>query len=72
MLLIAASIVGICNCAMYCCALLCVFCNHLDGEERAGCFYLFVFLMSYNCCYYVALPHGAVSWSAVFDCGIIR
>ena len=30
------------------------FCNHLNREERAGCFALFVFLMSHDCC--VALP----------------
>ena len=28
-------------------------------------------LLKYCCCgCYVALPHGAVVWSAVFDCGI--
>ena len=40
-LLIVTSIVGFCNCSMFCCALLYVhssFANHLDGEERAGCF----------------------------------
>ena len=31
------------------------FCNHLDGEERAACFALFVFLVSRDCC--MALPH---------------
>ena len=30
------------------------FCNHLDGEERAGCFTKFVLLVSRVCC--VALP----------------
>ena len=30
-------------------------CNHLEGEERAGCFALFVFLVSCDCC--VALLH---------------
>ena len=44
------------------------FCNHLDGEERAGCFTLFVFLVSRDC--YVALPHGVSGLSAVSDCGI--
>ena len=44
--------------------------NHLDGEERAGCFTLFVFLVSCDCYCSVALPHGAVDWSAVSDCGI--
>ena len=35
-----------------------LFCNHLDGEERAGCFTLTVFLM--------ALSHGAAGSSGVF------
>ena len=34
------------------------FCNHLDGEEKAGCFTQFVFLVSCDCC--VALPRGAM------------
>ena len=25
-------------------------CNHLDVEERAGCFASFVFLVSHDCC----------------------
>ena len=41
-----------------------VFSNHLDGEERAGCF---VLLVSSDCC--VALPHGSMGLSAVCDCG---
>ena len=50
------------------CVTLCpfLFCNHIDGEERAGCFALFVFLVS--CC--VALPHDATGLSTVCDCGI--
>ena len=43
-MLIVTLIVGFCNCSMCCCALL--FCNHLVGEVRAGCFALFVFLVS--------------------------
>ena len=42
---------GFYNCSMLCCALL--LCNHLDREERAGCFAKFVFLMS--CDFYVAV-----------------
>ena len=38
-------------------------CNHLDGEERDGCFALFVFLVSRDCC--VALPGDAKGLSAV-------
>ena len=69
--LIVASIVGFCICSMFCCALLCAhkwFCNHLDGEERVGCFALFVFLVSRDCC--VALPNGAMGLSVVCGCGI--
>ena len=35
-----------------------------------GCFALIIFLMSFYCKCYVAIPHGAVGWSAVCDCGI--
>ena len=41
-------------------------CNHLDGEERAGCFTLFAFTVSRDCC--AALPHGAMDFSTVCDC----
>ena len=44
--------------------------HHLDGEERAGCFALTVFLMSWDSKCSVYFPLGAVSWSAVCDCGI--
>ena len=37
-LFIVTPIVGVCNCSMFCCTL-------LYGEERAGYFALFVFLM---------------------------
>ena len=40
----------------------------LNGEERAGCFALFVFLVSRDCC--VALTHDDTCLSAVCDCGI--
>ena len=40
----------------------------LDGEERAGCFALFVFLVSRDCCF--ALTLDATGLSAVCDCGI--
>ena len=57
---------GFCNCSMFSCALL--FCNHLDEEERAGLFALFVFLVSRDCC--AALPHDTLGVSAVCVCGI--
>ena len=68
-----APIVGFCVCSMFCCSLICVlssFANHVDGEEGAGCFTLFVFMLSCDDYCYVALPHGAVDSSAVSDCGI--
>ena len=46
------------------------FSHHLDGEERAGCLALIVFLVSCDSQCFVALPHGAVGWSAVCACGI--
>ena len=52
------------------CVTLCPFwfCNHLDEEVRAGCFALFVFLVSRDS--YVALPHDVMGLSSVCDCGI--
>ena len=41
------------------------FCNHLDEEERAGCF---VFYCFFGCP--AAIPCGAVGWYVVCDCGI--
>ena len=43
-----------------------LFCDHLDGEERAGCFAYFVFLVSRDCC--VAISLSAMGLSAVCDC----
>ena len=46
------------------------FCNRLDEKERAGYFAFIVFWIScYSKCP-VALPYGAVGWSAVCDCGV--
>ena len=45
-------------------------CNHLDEQERSGCFAFIVLQMS---CYFkcpVTLHDGTVGWSAVCDCGI--
>ena len=52
-------ILGFCNCSMFCCALLCVHSSFaiISMGKRAGCFALFVFLTSCDCC--VALPHDA-------------
>ena len=46
------------------------FCNYLDEEKRAGNFDFIVFWMSCYCKCVVALPHGAVGWYVVCDCGI--
>ena len=61
---------GFCNCFFLLCVTSCpfLFCNHRDGKEKAGCFVLFVFLVSGDFC--VALPYNATGWSAVCDCGI--
>ena len=45
-------------------------CNQLDEEERAGCLAFIVFRMSCYCKCFVALPRGAVGWSAICDSGI--
>ena len=42
----------------------------LEDEERASCFTLVVFLMSYDGWCSVALPCGAMGLSVVCDCGI--
>ena len=44
--------------------------NHLEEEERAGCFAFVVIRMSCYCICSVVLPYGALGWSAVCDCGI--
>ena len=44
-----------------------MFCNHLDGEERAVCLAKFVFLVLCGCC--VALPRGVMGLHGVCDCG---
>ena len=46
------------------------FCNHLNEEEVSWllCFYCFLDVLLLK--RLVALPHGAVVWSSVCDCGI--
>ena len=61
LLFIVAPIVGFCTCSVFCCALLCV------HSSLAISFALFVYLVSGDCC--VAVPRGAISLSAVYDCG---
>ena len=43
---------------------------HLEEEEKAGCFAFIVLQMTCYCKCSMALPHGAVGWSAVCDGGI--
>ena len=52
------------------CVTVCPFyiCNHLDGEDRAGCFAVFVFLVSRDYC--VALLQDATGLSEVCECDI--
>ena len=68
-LFVGGSVLGLCF-VIYSISCHSRFCNHLDGEKRANCCTLSVFLMSCDSQYSVALPHGAVGWSVVCDCGI--
>ena len=43
---------------------------NLEEDEKASCFVILVVGMYCCCGLSVALPHGAVGWSAVCDCGI--
>ena len=44
--------------------------HRLEEEEKAGCFAFITLQMSCYCKYYLALPHGTMGLSAVWDCGI--
>ena len=57
--IVAPMFVGFCVSSMFCCALLCVLSS-----------FVIISLVFCDCCCSVALPHGAVGWSAVCDCGI--
>ena len=48
----------------------CLFLKKNVIDKRTGCLSLIVIRMSCYCEYPVALPQGAVGWSAVCDCGI--
>ena len=57
---------GVFNCSMFCCTLIYVhssFAIILMGKRE-----LVALLSLSSCC--VALPHGAMGLSAVYDCGI--
>ena len=49
------------------CITLCpfAFCNHLEEEEKAGCFAVIVLQMYCYCKCYVALPYGPVGLRCV-------
>ena len=58
---------GFCVCSMFCCKLLCYlssFAIILKGLRLVA-------LLCLSSCYLVALLHGAMSWSAVWDCGTL-
>ena len=64
---------GFCACLCFWYALLCVlfsFAIILKGKRELVICSFVVLRMSYYCKYYVALPYGAVGWSAACDCGI--
>ena len=64
---------GVCDCSVFCCALLCVRSgvSVVSGGGGGGgllCLVWFVFLVSRGG--WAALPRGASGLSAVCDCGI--
>ena len=62
---------GVCNCSMFCCTLLCVHSSIsiiLMGKRELVALLGFVFLVSRGG--RAALPRGATGLSAVCDCGI--
>ena len=50
--------------------LVCITLTFLDEDEIAGSFAFIAFWVSCYCKCIVALPHGAMGWSVVYDCGI--
>ena len=54
----------------YLLCVLSIFCNHLEEEAKAGCFAFTALRIRCYCKCFVALPHSAVNWYAVCDCGI--
>ena len=75
LLLLAFCFVGVCDCSVFCCALLCVrsgvavvlVCVCVGGGGGC-CFAWFVFLVSRGG--WAAILRGASGFSAVCDCGI--
>ena len=44
--------------------------SYLEEEELAGFFAIIVLQMYCYCTCPMALPHGAMGWSTVCDCGV--
>ena len=65
-LLIVTPIVGLCNCSMFCCALLCVHSSFAIISKGKSA--LFVFLVPHDGC--LALPRDTMGLTAVCDGGI--
>ena len=61
-------VVGILCLSLFCCALLCVLSSF--AIILAVCFAFIVLGMSCYCKCSVTLPHSAMGWSALCDCGI--
>ena len=69
---IVVTIVVLCICSLFYCSLPCILSGIviiLMWEDRAGCFTLFVFLVSLDCYYSVVHLHGAAGWSA--ECVVV-
>ena len=47
-----------------------LFCNHFEGDDKAGCFAIPVFMMSSNSKCSLAVPRSVMGWSAACDRGI--
>ena len=63
---------GILHLSVFSCALLCVLSSFaiILKRKRACCFAFIVLRVSCYCKCSVNLPHGAVGWSVVCECGI--
>ena len=65
--------VGFCVVSLFCYALLCIhssFAIILKRKRKPVALFFIALQMSCYCKCSVALPHSAVGWSAVCDCGI--
>ena len=73
-LVIFPLVVGVLCLSLFCCILLCFLSSFAiilkRKREKAGFFACIALWMSCYCKCSVTLPHSAVGWSAVCDCGI--